>query len=138
MENTPFEEVYSLFLSMITDYNLAEFTEEELNEELLTHMKRALSNFINTDIKINEDIEVFNKRLSGLEINIITLGMLSSYLNQKLYNSSLLKQQLSMKDYQQFSNANMIQQISELKSKTDKEFHYYQQRYSLQQFIKER
>jgi len=135
---TEFTEVFQFFLNMISEYSYLGFTEDELNEELTLHMKKSLANFVNKkNIIANYDMESFNRNLTDLEMNIISIGMLSSYLNQKLYASSLLKPNLASKDYKIFSNANLISQISQLKKETDSNFHYWCQRYSLQRFITE-
>lgn len=135
---TEFTEVFQFFLNMISEYSYLEFTDDELNQELTLHMRKSLANFINKkNIIADYDMEIFNRSLTDLEINIISTGMLSSYLNQKLYASSLLKQSLSSKDYQIFSNANLIAQISQLKKEADSNFQYWSQRYSLQKFVTE-
>lgn len=135
--NTPFEEIRDSLLSMITSYEYLNYTEEELNEEFNMLMKRALTKFkCKKNIIPNYDMEEFNRELGELEVLVISLGMLSEWLRPKIYSITNLKPQLSMKDYQQFSNANMLKELKSLKEITDKDFHYWMQQYALQSRIK--
>lgn len=135
--NTPFEEIRDSLLSMITSYEYLNYTEEELNEEFCILMKRSLAKFkCKKNITPNYDMEEFDRELSELEVLVISLGMLSEWLMPKIYSVTKLKTQLSMKDYQQFSNANMLKELQSLKEITDKDFHYWMQQYSLQSRIK--
>lgn len=135
--NTPFSEVFNVFLSKITDYGILTLNEDEINEEFNLIMKKALAKFkTKKDLKPNYELGEFNRELDEMEILIISLAMVSEWLQPKIYSITMLKQQLSMKDFQQFSNANMLAQLQELKKITDKDFHYWMQQYSLQSRIR--
>lgn len=135
--NTTFDEVMFLFLSRITDYSVLTLNEEEINEEFNLLMKKALAKFkTKKNLKPDYELGEFNRELDEMEILIISLAMVSEWLQPKIYNITILKQQLSMKDFQQFSNANMLAQLQELKKITDKDFHYWMQQYSLQSRIR--
>lgn len=135
--NTTFQDVYNMFLSRITDYSILNLNEDEINEEFKILLKKALAKFrTKKDLIPDYELEEFNRELDEMEILIISLAMVSEWLYPKIYSITMLKQQLSMKDYQQFSNANMLAQLQELKKITDKEFHYWMQQYSLQSRIR--
>ena len=135
--NTTFTEVYNMFLSRITDYSILTLNEDEINEEFNLIMKKALAKF-KTKKNLMPDYELgqFNRELDEMEILIISLAMVSEWLQPKILSITLLKNQLSMKDFQQFSNANQLDKLMELKKITDKDFHYWMQQYSLQSRIR--
>ena len=136
--NTQLEEIYGLFLSNITDYDL-DLTEEDMNNELLMLLKKSLSKFRYKDnIKINEMLDEFTKELTDSEKNIISLGMLSEYLKSKIYNIELLKMNLGSKDWQMYSQANHLKELLDLKKETDSDFHYYMGVLNLDNALKDR
>lgn len=134
---TEFTEIYELFLSKITDYDILQLDEEELNIELKMLLKKALAKFVNIkEVSIDYDFEQFSRELSGLEMDIISSYMVSEWISPKINNISLLRQSLSSKDFQMYSQANHLSTLMELKSKCDKEVQYWASRYSLLDFTK--
>lgn len=135
--NTPFSEVFNSFLSRITDYSVLTLNEEEINEEFNLLMKKALAKFkTKKNLKPDYELGEFNRELDEMEILIISLAMVSEWLQPKILSVTLLKPSLSMKDYQQFSEANQLDKLMALKKITDKDFHYWMQQYSLQSRIR--
>lgn len=61
----------------------------------------------------------FKSDLAEEEKMILALGMLSSWLNHKVYREDNLTQTLGDTDYKGFSNANMVARLVELKKLTD-------------------
>lgn len=137
--NTTFEDVISVFLSNITDYNYLELDEEDFNNEMLMLLKKSLSKFrYKQNIKINDDIREFNRELTDIEINILAQGMLSEYLKNKIYNIELLRMSLGSKDFYTFSQANHLKELLDLKKETDSDFHYYMGVLNLDNALKDR
>ena len=135
--NTTFTDVFNMFLSRITDYSILTLNEDEINEEFNLLMKKALAKFkTKKNLKPDYELGEFNRELDEMEILIISLAMVSEWLQPKILSITLLKNQLSMKDFQQFSNANQLDKLMELKKITDKDFHYWMQQYSLQSRIR--
>lgn len=135
--NTTFTDVFNMFLSRITDYSILTLNEDEINEEFNLLMKKALAKFKSKkNLTPNYELREFNRELDEMEILIISLAMVSEWLQPKILSITLLKNQLSMKDFQQFSNANQLDKLMALKSVTDKDFHYWMQQYSLQSRIR--
>lgn len=136
---TEFQEIFDSFLQKITNYDeYINFTDEELTTELTMFMKKSLAKFMNAkNITPDYMMETFNRELTQLEIEIISSGMLCEYLTAKIYSIDLLKQSLSSKDFQLYSQANHIKELREVKSMCDKDFHYWQSRYGLSSFIKD-
>lgn len=135
--NTTFQEVFNMFLSRITDYGILTLNEDEINEEFNLIMKKALAKFkTKKNLKPDYELGEFNRELDEMEILIISLAMVSEWLQPKILSVTLLKPSLSMKDYQQFSEANQLDKLMALKKITDKDFHYWMQQYSLQSRIR--
>ena len=130
--NTPFENVYSVFLSKITDYEILKLEEEEINEELEMILRKAFSRFVTIKkCKLDKDLKEFTRELTDLEINIIATFMLSEWLRPKIYSITLLKQSLSSKDFSMYSQANHLKELMDLKAITDKDAHYWMNRYGI-------
>ena len=107
--NTQLEEVISVFLSNVTDYSYLELETEDFNNEMYMLLRKALSKFrYKDDIKIDTDLGEFNRELTDNEMHIISLGMLSEYLKNKIYNIELLRMSLDSKDFKTYSKANHL------------------------------
>lgn len=136
--NTYFQDVFDSFLASITSYEFLELNEEELTMELTMLMRKSLAKFITKkNIKADYDMEEFNRELTDIEIEIIVYGMIVEWLSPRINNIELLKPSLSSKDYQIFSQANMLKELREMKLNAEKSFHYWMGRYNLLDFTKD-
>lgn len=134
---TEFTEVYEMFLSKITDYDILKLDEDELNQEFKMLLKKALARFVYIkDVSVNYDFEQFSRELTGLEIDIISSYMVSAWISPKINSITLLRQSLSSKDFSMHSQANHLKELIELKDSTEKEAQYWASRYSLMDFTK--
>ena len=136
-ENTTFDEVFDMFMSMITDYDFLKFTDNELYNELVMLLRKSMAKFRNFDGKAEYDMEEFNKQLTDTEMHIIALGMLSAHISPRINNSTLLKQSVSMKDYQIYSQQAHLTALIDLKNTLDRDFHYYMNVYKIDKMIQE-
>ena len=130
---TPFNEIYSLFLSQITDYNLAYLPTESLEENLQLWLLVALGYFSNCSHDLTDfdlELKVFNPDLTHNEKSILSKLMLSTYLDTHLIKEDLLKQNLNSKDYRMYSPANQIKALIEIKNKINQETNVLMSRYS--------
>ena len=134
---TYFEDVFDSFLSKITAYDeYLSLTEDELNTELKMLLKSALAKFINKKNLIADyDMDCFNRTLDELEIEILAYGMVVSWLTPKINNIELLKQSLSSKDFNFYSQANHLKELKDLKADAEKDFQYWIGRYTLNSMI---
>ena len=130
---TSFDDVIALFLSKITTFEeFLNLTEEELSEEFTIALKSAMAKFINKkDIVADYDTRTFNRNLTDLEQEIISLGMVLAWVTPKVNNIELMKPMLSSKDYTVFSQANHLKEMKEMKSIAENDFHYWSNRYIL-------
>lgn len=129
--NTTFQDIYDFFLSKIISYEFLNLTEGELNIELAQNLRSSFSKCVAfKDIKADWVLEAFSRELSDLEIDIISDWMVINWLTSKINNIELLKQRLSSKDYQTYSQANHLKELMDLKKSSESNVHYWMNRYS--------
>lgn len=131
---TSFDDVIALFLSKITTFEeFLNLNEDELNEEFAIALKSAMAKFINKkDIVADYNNRTFNRTLTDLEQEIVSLGMVLAWITPKVNNVELMKPMLSSKDYTVFSQANHLKEMKEMKAQAENDFHYWINRYILQ------
>ena len=76
----------------------------------------------------------FKEELEVIEIRILALAMLLSYLKPKIMTQDSLKQFVSDKDFTKLSGANMLLRLMGLKKNTEKELDTLQGRYAFKDF----
>ncbi|HLG28304.1 MAG TPA: hypothetical protein VI423_11005 [Paenisporosarcina sp.] len=130
---TPFNDVYNIFLSQVTDKNLDQIPEISLKTNLQLWMFSAIGFFSNCrqdlsdfDLTLNQ----FNADLTITEQQILAKFMVVVYMDTHLIHDSLLKEQLNSKDYRTYSPAAKIKALIEIKSITNSEANTLMSRYS--------
>lgn len=132
--NTPFETVYKYFMKKIESYDVLGLTDEEINEDNLDKLMVAMGNFTTLKgVTLDLDCEEFSRELTQLEINILSLWMLTEWIKPRLLTEENLYDRLGSKDYKNHSPANMLDKLTALKQEVDNEAHYWTKKYS---FIK--
>ena len=126
--NTTLEEVIPLYLAKIENYDYLQYTEEELLEELKTMLLSATSKLFTLDIKIDFDMEEFNRELEPIEQNLVALGLVAEFLTQKVNSVKVLKNHLTTKDFKLYSSANMLKQLRETQEAVNCEISYLETR----------
>lgn len=112
---TSYEKVYESFLSKISDFDWLEMSEEDMKGCMHDLLKQAVARFqkhCKTDLSERDNTE-FSNDLTDVEIDILSEIMIENWLKPKLYNSELLRNRLSTKDFSQFSPANLLKVIKE-------------------------
>ena len=105
-----FENVIDMMLSLMTDYNIVDVSDEQLMLEVGIKTNMVIARAQMSDLLFDVDFNEFNRDLSIMEATIIAYGLLMLWLSPYLNNSEVLSTQLSSKEVTQFSNANRIQQ----------------------------
>ena len=126
--NTTLEEIISLYLAKIENYDYLQYTEEELLEELKPMLLSATSKLFSLDVKIDFDMEEFNRELEPIEQNLIALGLVEEFLTQKVNSVKVLRNHLTTKDFKLFSSANMLKQLRETLDSVKREISYLETR----------
>jgi len=79
----------------------------------------TIAPILNSVVEVGYDfIGEFINELTDEEIWITTSGMLLSWLNDKVYNTELMKNRMSPKDFQVFSPANLLDKMTKLLERT--------------------
>lgn len=134
--NTTLEEIISLYLAKIENYDYLQYTEEELLEELKPMLLSATSKLFSLDVKIDFDMEEFNRELEPIEQNLIALGLVEEFLTQKVNSIKVLKNHLTTKDFNLYSSANMLKQLRATLDSVSKEKYYLETRYEYKKRIR--
>jgi hypothetical protein len=117
---TNLSEIYDIFLSKISDYNLVNLLPEEVEEELLGYFKSARTKFYkckkdkdgNDRLKLSDDDTEVTGDLTYYEMEILVKLMLVEYMTPILLSSEVLKQGLSDKDFKIYSQANQLRELN--------------------------
>lgn len=134
--NTTLEEIISLYLAKIENYDYLQYTEEELLEELKPMLLSATSKLFSLDVKIDFDMEEFNRELEPIEQNLIALGLVEEFLTQKVNSIKVLKNHLTTKDFNLYSSANMLKQLRATLDSVSNEKYYLETRYEYKKRIR--
>lgn len=114
---TPYSDIYNVYLTKITDYDIPKFTDSENEEILKRHMVSACTKFNKVclvDLYDRDDeLCEFTNDLDDEIIDIITENMLINWLQPKLLDSEKLQNCLSTKDFSFFSPANLLKETRE-------------------------
>lgn len=117
---TPYSEIYDSFLSKIKDYPLLDImdTDKDFAKKMLNrYMISATAHFTysNKDLsKRDDDKGCFKAILTDLEIEILSLLMIYTYLNQHVVNTEKITERLSSKDFRTYSPANLLREVREI------------------------
>jgi len=121
---TPYSEIDTMFLSDIKDYTFLDFTESEREEILNNLRKKATTRFkaCKKNLSNKDDIlKQFNETLTDEEKLIIATAMRKYWLNDKIYDLTLLKQRMSTKDWKLTSQAEHLLRLTVLNQELEKE-----------------
>ncbi|MGG3892020.1 hypothetical protein [Metabacillus fastidiosus] len=118
---TSYNEIYSLFLSKIEDYEIHEKlkTQYEFAQEILFDFLRSsipkftysIKNLSNRDDVLFQ----FNLQLSDIEKEILATLMVVEYLSPKILREEYLESGLGSKDYRNFSPAKQLETMTKLR-----------------------
>lgn len=101
------ENVLSMFLRIITEYDYLDFTEEELVADFEEIMYMAITELQLQGLLLDVDSEEF---VSNRSIEyIVAHASVLVWLEPKVNSAEMLAAQLTSTDFTQFSNANRLQ-----------------------------
>ena len=101
------ENVLSMFLRIVTEYDYLEFTEEELIADFEEIMYMAITELQLQGLLLDIDSEEF---VSNRSIEyIVAHASVLVWLEPKVNSAEMLAAQLTSTDFTQFSNANRLQ-----------------------------
>ena len=101
------ENVLSMFLRIVTEYDYLDFTEEELVTDFEEIMSMAITELQLQGLLLDIDSEEF---VSNRSIEyIVAHASVLVWLEPKVNSAEMLAAQLTSTDFTQFSNANRLQ-----------------------------
>lgn len=120
---TSYDNIYSRFLSKITDYTIAQMTDGEIESQLDKYLLASIVKFRYCNkLSIRDDnFRQFEEDLTDEEIEILSSLMCVEHLTPKILADDLLRQNLNSTDYKTYSPANHIKELRELRDQFKKE-----------------
>lgn len=123
--STPYTEVYEVFLSKVTDYDLVNsYTQEELELLLKGFLKSSIIKFRKCKQDLsdrNDTTQTFNITLTDEEIEILATLMIIQWITPNINTLNLLKQSFTPREFSMGSQANQLKELRELKTDIKKE-----------------
>jgi len=123
---TFFTDVYSHFLSKISDYDILEFDigdrEDMLERYLISAVSEFKKNCQDVDLTYDRDMKEFATDLSDQIMEILTTGMAYYWINPQILNTDNLRNVMNTKDFEMYSPANLLLQLRTLRNDLKKEF----------------
>lgn len=119
-----FNEIMEMALNLLKDYDLADYTEEDLKLEMSIRLNMVMVKAQFFDLNFDSETYTFDRALTGLEATILAHGLLMQWLYPMVHNSEVLSSQLTSKEYTAYSNANRINSMIQLQRNAQNEFYY--------------
>lgn len=108
---TPYSEVFKSFLGKIQD-DLYVFADQDvIEEDLVMLLNEAVVSFSYPKVNIrdkNDTALTFNVDLAVDEIEILALAMVVAWTERELHNVDMLRQSITSKDFNTYSQASHI------------------------------
>ena len=132
-----FENVLEMMLSMLNDYDITGYTEEDLYLEVGIRVNIVLAKAMIEDLLFDSEFLEFSRDLTLYEANILAHGLIMQWLYPKVHNTEVLEAQLTNKEFTAFSNANRINAMIQLQRNAQEEFYYLVSNYDFMKQKKE-
>ena len=129
---TPFEDIYNIFYSKITDDMYMELTPEDTSKLLEELLFNALPyfEFPRQNIHdIDKELKQFNVSLTHEEKNVIATYMVVEWISQQLASVENTRMKYSGSDFKFTSQANHMHKLNQLKESFKTEGFHFQRLY---------
>lgn len=108
---TSYDTIIECFLPSVSEYILLELDDQERRDMLVPYIIDAANKFNSAGIEDlndrDDDLQQFNIDLSDEVVDILVDFMVVAWIKHKLYNSDLIRNGMSTKDYTVPSTANL-------------------------------
>ena len=82
---TSYEKVYNRFLNSTTDFDMVELDDDTLRDMLKDWLHSAIVKVrTSSNLSRDDELEVFNRDLSDLDVELIAMGMRLAWLDQRI------------------------------------------------------
>ena len=105
------ENVLSMYLRLITEYDYLDYTEEELMEDFAEILAMAVATLQLQGIMEDNNYDMdlgFDDELTMKEVYLLANAAVLVWLEPKVKSAEMLAAQLTSTDFTQFSNANRL------------------------------
>lgn len=133
MSSIAYDDIFSSFLSNITDYKIATQDEDVTNEQLIEYLHKVVGTpyiralFMNVDLNDDESnftYEMNNPDTRGDDdfvIHMLGKAMVYEWIHPQVRKTSLLAQMFSGKEVKMFAQANHLNELRVLEEDTELE-----------------
>ena len=118
------KDVIEMMLSLLLDYDIANYTEEDLKLEVGVRINMVLIKARIFDLFYDSDLKELSRDITAFEATILAHGLLMQWLYPMVHNTEVLASQLTSKEFTAFSNANRINSMIQLQKNAQNEFYY--------------
>ena len=138
-EYTYYRELYNSIYDKLKDYDFYEMSYDDTCDMLSAYVRPAIVRFDNCKKDLsNRDDEKFLFKLNDTEFEIISNYILVNYLDSNYIRTpNLLKPMLSNKEFNEFSPANHLSKVTNVRDLYNSENDKLRMRYSLRMKSKE-
>lgn len=115
---TSYHEIYDRFLRKITDFNLPQLDDSELQEICKGYMESAIAKFkkIQSDLSKRDNVVLqFDEDLLDVEKEILALQMVCEWVEPQVNSTLLLSQMVGWKEDRFFAQSNQIAALKSLR-----------------------
>lgn len=115
---TPYEKVYGRFLNKCSDFNLADLDDHTLNEMMKDWLDSAIIRTrTSSDLSARDDeAEVFENDLSGQDVELLSMGMIISWLDQRIQSTEYTNLFVGGKEEHFFSPSSQLAELRKLRA----------------------
>lgn len=132
--STKYSEIYNRAMFRFTDYGFLDIYADKRDKIMRKYLMQAQVDFkpyCQVDLEdYNDDEEQFNQTLGNEEQEILALGVAYNWLSSKAISSELLHNTMIRKDYNSYSPANLLKEITTLRSVLGQEYQGMMKEYS--------
>lgn len=119
---TSYLEIYDRFLQKITDFNLPQLDESEIQLICRGYMNSAIAKFkkCQSDLSLRDDVLLcFDEELLDVEKEILALQMVCEWVEPQVNSTLLLSQMIGWKEDKFFAQSNQISALKELRDSAE-------------------
>lgn len=119
---TSYHEIYDRFLRKITDFNLPQLDDSELQEICKGYMESAIAKFkkMQSDLSKRDNVVLqFDEDLLDVEKEILALQMVCEWVEPQVNSTLLLSQMVGWKEDRFFAQSNQIAALKSLRDSAE-------------------
>lgn len=136
---TEFDTIYESFLRKIESFEYLKLEQEDAEKLFFAFLVTAITKFeyvCRKDLNNMSDIG-FNEELSTMEQEILSMYMVIAHIDSKTVVDENFKNFLNSRDYRQYSTANTLRAVIELREMLTKEVEALKSQYDNMMFMRE-